>query len=176
MRLLSFRVGMGNLGSRFAQPKAALPEQALTLTHRQADLEVLGDPGAQRFPIPQGSRQTDVARCPAQNLVHFLQLCFAQTSRTSGALPFAQPGQPLSLEASNPVFHRARGISQQLADAGTGHPLGYQQHSMEAVIVTRFFRTANLVLQSQNHCLGISNLQWSHVSMKPQIPAMRNYL
>jgi hypothetical protein len=30
------------------------------------------------------------------------------------------------------------------------------------VIMARFFRTANLVLQPQNDCLGISNAQSSH--------------
>jgi len=47
---------------------------------------------------------------------------------------------------------------------------------VESVIIARFVRTANLVLQSQNHRLGISNLEWSHASMKPQIFVMRNYL
>ena len=102
MRLLPFQIGMGNLGPRFAQPKAALPKQALTLTHRQAHLKVLGHPSTQRFPLPQGSGQTEVARRPAQSLVHFLQLRLAQTSGTPGALPFTQPGQPLGLEASKP--------------------------------------------------------------------------
>jgi hypothetical protein len=40
---------------------------------------------------------------------------------------------------------------------------------MEAVIVARFLQTANLVLQSQNDCVGISNLQWFHARMKPQV-------
>jgi hypothetical protein len=54
--------------------------------------------------------------------------------------------------------------------------LCHQQDSMEPVIVARFFRTANLVLQSPNHSLGISNSQWSHVYMKPQVSRIRNYL
>src|SRR5215472_14164737 len=99
MRLLPFPIGMGNLGPRFAQPKAALPKQALTLTHRQAHLKVLGNPSTQRFPIPQGSGQTEVARRPTQSLVHFQQLRLAQTSGTPGALPFTQPApRPRSVE------------------------------------------------------------------------------
>jgi hypothetical protein len=54
--------------------------------------------------------------------------------------------------------------------------LGHQQHPMQPVIIARFFRAANLVLQSQNHRFGISNLEWSHASMKPQILRIRNYL
>jgi hypothetical protein len=41
---------------------------------------------------------------------------------------------------------------------------------MKPVIIARFFRTTNLVLQSQNHNPGISNLKWSHDYMKPQVP------
>ena len=176
MRLLPFRIGMGNQGTGFAQPKAPLPEQALTLTHRQVNLEALLDPGAQCFPIPQRAGQAQVARGLAQRPVHFPQLRIAQTSGTPGALPFAQPRQTSFLKTSDPIFHRARGVSQQPADLRTGHALGHQQHPMEPVIIARFFRTANLVLQSQNDRLGIRNLQWSHAHMKPQVFAMRNYL
>jgi hypothetical protein len=47
---------------------------------------------------------------------------------------------------------------------------------MEPVIVPRFLRTTNLVLQPQYHSLGISDLKWSHENMKPQTFRMRNYL
>ncbi len=176
MRLLPFRIGVGNQRAGFAQPKAPLPEQALTLTHRQVDLEVLPDPGAQRFPIPQRAVEADVARGLAQHPVHFLQLHLAQAPGTPAPLPFGQPSQTPFLESVHPIFHRARSVSQQLTDLGTGHALGDQQHPMEAVIIPRFFRTANLILQSQNDRLGIRNLKWSHAPMKPQVHNMRNYL
>src|ERR1700758_4962841 len=127
MRLLPLRIGMGNLGAGFAQSKTPLPEQTLTLTHCQTNLEVLLDPSTQRFPIPQRSPQTQVTRGLAQRSVHFLPLRLAQTSGTSGTLSFAQSGQPLGLEASHPVFHRAGSISQQPADLRTSHALRHQQ-------------------------------------------------
>ena len=167
---------MGNQGPGFAQAKAPLPKQSLALTHLQVDLEALLDPGAQCFPIPQRAGQTQVARGLAQGPVYFPQLRIAQTSGTPGALPFGQPGQTSFLEPSDPIFHRARRVSQQPADLGTGHALGHQQHPMKPVIIARFFRTANLVLQSQNDRLGIRNLEWSHDCMKQQIFKMRNYL
>jgi hypothetical protein len=176
MRLLSFRIGMGNQGAGFAQPKAPLPKQALTLTHPQADWEALLDPGTQRFPIPQRAAQAQVARGLAEHSVHLRQLCLVQTPGTPRALPFGQPGQTSFLKPSNPIFHRPRSISQQPTDLRTGHALGHQQHPVESVIIAGFFRTANLVLQPQNDCLGISNLEWSHAYMKPQIFMMRNYL
>jgi hypothetical protein len=176
MRLLPFGIGMGNDRARFAQPEASLPEQALALAHRQVDLEALLEPGAQRLPVPQCSCQADVARHPAQRLVHYLQLGLAQTSRSPRALPFAQPGQTSGFKTLHPILHRARGVPQQSADLRTGQALRHQQHPVKPVIVARFFRTVNLILQSQNHRFGIGHLKWFHASMKPQILDMRNYL
>jgi hypothetical protein len=165
MRLLPFPIRMGNQRAGLAQPKAPLPEQTLALTHPQVDLKALLDPGAQGFPLPQRAPQAQVARSLAQNSVHLPQWCLAQTPGAPRALPFGQPGQTLGLKAPDPVLHRARGVPEQAADFGTGRSLGHQQHPMEPVIIPRFFRTANLVLQSQNHSPGISDLQWSHASM-----------
>ena len=176
MRLLLFQIGMGNHRARLAQPKAQLPEQALTLTHRQVNLEASLDPGTQRFSIPQCAAQADVARGLAQRPLHFFELRITQTSGTPGALPFAQPGQTSCLEPPDPILHRTGRVAQPPADLRTGHALRYQQHPVESVIIARFVRTANRVLQSQNHRLGISNLEWSHVSMKPQFAQMRKYL
>ena len=158
MRLLFLRIGVGNLGTRFAQPKAPLSEQALTLAYRQMNLELLLDPSAQRLPIPERSLQTQLARGPAQGPVQFLKLCLTQALRTPRALSFGQSGQPSDLKASHPVLYRTRCVAQQPADVRTGHALRHQQHPMKAVIVARLFRTVNLVLQSQNHGFGISNL------------------
>jgi hypothetical protein len=87
LRPVSFRIGTGNHGARLAQPKAPLPEQALTLAHRQVDFEALLDPSIQRFSIPQRARQAQVARDLAQHPFHFLQLRLTQTPGTPGALP-----------------------------------------------------------------------------------------
>ena len=176
MRLLPFQIRMGNQRAGLTQPKAPLPEQALALTHPQVDLEALFDPGAQRFPIPQRAGQAQVARSLAQDSAHLPQLCLAQAPGTPRALPLGQPGQTLGLKAPDPVLHRARGVPQQAADFWTGPSLGHQQHPMEPVIIPRFLRTANLVLQSQNHRPSIGDLKWSHASMKSQTFRMRNYL
>ena len=176
MRLLLLQIGMGNQRARFAQPEAPLPEQTLALPHPQVDVKTLRDPGAQGFPIPQRAGQAPVARGLAQRPVHFRQLRFAQTPGTPLAWPLGQSGQAFGLKASDPILHRARGISEQAAHFSTSRSLGHQQNSMETVIIARFFRTANLVLQSQNHISGISNLEWSHSYIRPQVIRMRNYL
>jgi len=176
MRLLPFQVRMGDQRAGLTQPKAPLPEQTLALTHPQVDLKMLLDPGAQRFAIPQRAGQAEVARSLAQDFVHLRQLCLTQTPGTPRAWPLGQPGQALGLKAPDPVLYRARGIPKQAADFWTGRALCHQQHAMEPVIVPGFFRTANLVLQSEYHRPGISDLKWSHQHMKPQTLVMRNYL
>jgi len=176
MRLLPLLVGVGNQGARFAQAKAPLPEQTLALPHPQLNMEVLLDPSAQRFAIPQGAGQTQVPRGLAQGPVNFPQLRFAQTGWTPRALALGQPRKAAVLQTPHPILNSARGVSEQAADLWTSRSLGHQQHSMETVIIAGLFRTADLVLQSQNHSSGISNLQWSHAYMKPQVFKMRNYL
>ena len=51
MRLLPFRIGVGDPGPWLAQPKAPLAEQALALTHAQSNAVLLLDPDRQRLAI-----------------------------------------------------------------------------------------------------------------------------
>jgi hypothetical protein len=44
------------------------------------------------------------------------------------------------------------------------------------MIVARFFRAANLILQSENDGGRVGNRKWFHSSMKPHSVDMRNYL
>ena len=163
MRLLSLLLAVGNQGARFAQAKAPLPEQTLALPHPQRDLETLLDPGAERFPIPQRARQTEVARRLAQGPVDFPELRFAQTPRAPGTLPLGQPCETLGFKTPHPILDGARSVTQQAPHFRAGRSLGHQKNTVETVIVPRFFRTANLVLQSQNHGAGVIDVQWSHV-------------
>jgi hypothetical protein len=41
---------------------------------------------------------------------------------------------------------------------------------METMIVARFFRTADLILQTENDGGRVGNGKWFHSSMKPQLP------
>lgn len=176
MRLLPLRIGVGNQGAGFAQPKAPLPEQPLTLPHPQMDLEALLDPGTQGFPIPQRTAQPQIARGLAQGPVDLPELRFAQSSWASRTMAFGQTPEALGFKTPYPILNGARSVAQQAPDFWACRSLGHQKYPMQTVIVARLFRTANLVLQSQNHRSGIIDLQWSHADMKPQILMMRNYL
>lgn len=176
MRLLPLRIGVGNQRAGFAQSKAPLPEQALALPDPQMDLEALLDPGAQGFSIPQRAAQPQVARGLAQGPVNLPELRFAQASRASRTLAFGQPRETLGFKMAHPVLDRAGSVAQQAPDFRARRPLGHQEDPMETVIVAGFLRTANLVLQAQNHRSRIIDLQRSHADMKPQVLTMRNYL
>jgi len=176
MRLLQHGISMGNQRARLAQAEAELAKHPLALTHAQANPIAPCEPNLERLSVPQRSAQADLARRTSQHRLHLRPLCLAQALGPSGSRPFHQSGQTALFKMSNPVFDRPWGISQKLADLRAGQPLSDQQHAVKAVIVTRFFRTTNLVLKSQNHGSGIGDSQWFHASMKPHFLAMRNYL
>ena len=176
MRLLLFRIGVGDQRARFAQPEALLPKQPLALTHAQAHLKAPLDPGTQSFPIPQRAAQADVARGTAPHLIHRWQSRVIQPAGAPGTFSFHQSGQASFFKAPNPILHRAGRIPQQSARLRAGQALGDQQHPVEPMIIAGFFRTTNLVLKSQNDSCCLGNSEWSHALMKPQFFKMRNYL
>jgi hypothetical protein len=72
----------------------------------------------------------------AKHGVDFLQLFIAEPPGTTGAFPFHKASEALLLEATNPIFHRPRRVSQESTDLRTAHPLGHQQYTVEAVVVS----------------------------------------
>src|SRR5208283_628446 len=111
MRLLPFRIGPDNRRARFAQAESQLPEQALTLSHSQADSIPAFDPGSQGFAVPQIAAQSQRSWHLPQGGVDLLPLFLAQPSRPPAPFALAQAGQPLFLKSPRPILHGARPIS-----------------------------------------------------------------
>ena len=176
MRLLQRRIRVGNRGARFAQAEAELAEHPLALAHAQPNPVAPCEPDLQRLPVPEVPAQGRRGRRLPQYQLNLLQLRRAQSLGPAGSRPFHQPGKTALFEMPHPVFNRAGGIAQQSTNFRACHPLGDQQQPVETVIVSRFIRPANLILQSQNHGFGIGNAQWFNISMKPHFIMMRNYL
>jgi hypothetical protein len=176
MCFLHNRIGMGQRGAWFTQPEAELPEHTLALSNTEGNAVPLLNPGTECFPIPEVPTQTNLPGRVAQNLIHRLQLFFRQASGTSRSFSLQQSGQTVSFKTTDPIFHRSWRIAQKICHLRAGHTLGYQKHSMETVIVARFFRAANLILQAENDRGRVCNGKWFHPSMKPQPCNMRNYL
>jgi len=176
MRLLPLRIGVGNQRTGLAQSKAPLPEQALALADPQMHLEPLLDPGAQGLAVPQRTAQSEVPGGLAQGSVDLSEMGFAQAPWAARTRAFGQPCETLGFKTSHPVLDGAWGVTQQTPHFWTGRPLGHQKYTMETMIIARLFRTANLVLQPEDHRFRIINSQWSHADMKPQFSCTRNYL
>ena len=151
MRLLPFRIGLGNLGARLAQPKAQLPEQALALPHPQVNLIPLGNPGRQGLAVPQSSAQPHIARHTAKGAIDLPELLLIQASGPAGSFPFLQSCQALGLKTPYPILHRPRSIPQQPRHFRTCHTLGHQKHSVKPMVISRFFRATDFILQPENH-------------------------
>ena len=150
-------VGVGDQRARLAQAETALPEEPLALAHAELDLEAARNPLAQRLAVPKCSMETTVARRLAQNAVHLDKLRFGQPAGTTFARAFQQPCKTAGLKALNPVRDAARRVSQQAGGMGTTHSLGDQQNAMQTVIVARLLGAPDLVLQANNHRIGIGN-------------------
>ena len=162
MRLLPFRIGEGDLGPRLAKPKAQLPEQALALTHAQRDAVLLSDPDRQRFAIPQIAAQPGLPRRLAKSRADLFQLLLIQAPGPPSSLSLAQTYQALLLATANPILHRPRRVAQQPGHLGAGHSLGYQQHTVEAVVVAGILGASDLILQSEDDAVRVGYAQWSH--------------
>lgn len=159
---LKLGVRMGDQRSGLTQTKPQLTEETLALPYSQRDAEPLVDEGCQGFSIPQTSHQAKVFGSLAQNLLELVQLFLLQPRRTPRPLAIDQAGQPLLLEAMHPVLHCPWRIPQQASYLATTHPLGYQQQSMQTVIVACLLRTSDLILQSEDHSISIRDLEFSH--------------
>ena len=169
-------ISMGQSGAWFAQPEAQLTEHPLALANPDGNAVPLLNPGTECFSIPQVPAQTNLPRRIAQNLIHRCPLFFRQASGSPRSLPLRQSCQTVSFKTTDPIFHRPWCIAQKMCHLRAGHTLGYQKYPMETMIVARFLRAANLILQPENDRGRVRNGKWFHYSMKSQSLVMRNYL
>jgi hypothetical protein len=176
MLSLKLWIRMGEEGARLAQAKAQLPEKPLALTHPQADAISLLDPRRQGLPIPDLSLQASVFWTAAHSLSDLIELLAIEPPRSAWPRRIDQARQALLVEAMDPILDGARRIAQQMAHFTATHTLGHQQQAVQPVVVSRFLRTTDLVLQRQDHGLGIRNLEFPHAKRVPSPTAMRNYL
>lgn len=85
MRRLEFRVGLGHLRPRLAQPKVELSEQALALSHLQLYPEFLVEKGGQSRAVPHLPGQAKLRWAGAKRGLHFGQLAFTQPTGPASA-------------------------------------------------------------------------------------------
>lgn len=176
MRLLTRRVGPGDQRPGLSHPETKLPEQSLTLTHAQGDSEAFPDKGRQGLPVPQVGGKPRLLRRLAQGAVDLPDLLVGESRRSARPLSLDKPREALFLEPPNLVFHGSGSVAQKPGDLRAGHPLGHQENAVEAVIVARIPRSADLVLQPQHNHRRVGNREWFHATSKARFNSMRNYL
>jgi len=176
MLSLQPRIGMSDERARLAQTKAQLPEKPLTLTHSHANAIALLDPCGQGFPIPDLPHQANLFWTSTQRLGDLVELLATEPPRPAGSCGIDQARQSLFIEAVDPIFDGARRIAQQMTHLTTAHALCYQQQAVQPMVVSRLLRTTDLILQRQDHGLGIRNLEFSHAERVSSPTLMRNYL
>ena len=144
-------IGFGDLRAWLAQAEAQLSEQSLALTNPQFDGVLALQERREGWPIPEVRRQAEIQWTLAERRLDRLKLLGAESSRPTDSLPVEQAGESARLEALHPVYDGAWTIAEMGRDLGSGHALGNKQHSVQAMVVTRRFVAANLVLQRQYH-------------------------
>src|SRR6266436_1152011 len=168
MRFLKLGIGLSQRGSWFAQAEAELTEHTLALTYPDGDAVFLLNPSAEGLSIPEVSAQASLPRRVAQNSIHRFHLFFRQAAGPPRSLPLQQSRQTVSFKATHPILHPPWRLPEQARHLRAGHALRDQKQPMKTMIVSRFFRTANLILQSENDRGRVRNGKWFHSSMKPQ--------
>lgn len=151
MRFLPRGIRLRNQGPRLAQTKTELAKQSLTLADAQLDGILLFNPCGQGLAVPEIGPHSCIIGFPSQHAIDFLNLCCTQPGRTSRPLSFGKSGQPLFLKAADPILDGSRRITEKASYFGTCNPLRHQEHTMQPVVISRFFRTLNLLLQSNHH-------------------------
>jgi len=176
MGFLQLGIGLRQRRSRFTQAEAELTEHTLTLANPYGDAVFLLNPSAQCFSIPDVSAQARLSRRAAQNSIHRFHLFFRQASGSSRSFSLQQSRQTVAFKTADPILHRPWRIPEQARHLRAGHALCDQKQPMKTMIISRFFRAANLVLESEYDRGRVGNLEWFHSSMKPRSINMRNYL
>ena len=150
MRFLPRGIRLRNQGPRLAQPKTELAKQSLTLADTELDAILLFDPCRQGLTVPEIGPHSCITGFPPQHAVDFLNLCCTQPGRTPRPLSFGQSRQPFFLKAADPILDGSWRITEKPSYFGTRHPLRHQEHTMQPMVISRFFRTLNFLLQSDH--------------------------
>ena len=96
--------------------------------------------------------------------------CRSESSPARGARACAGRSTLPIVAGESPFFGLfpilALGVAQQPGHLWAGHSLGHQQHTTEAVVIPRFLRASDLILQSKNDACSVSQAKRSHSSRR----------
>jgi hypothetical protein len=108
---------------------------------------------------------------------HLIQLLFAEPSRPSRPFSFSKTGKTFLFEPTHPIRNGSRGVSKEFCYFSATQSLSHKENSVQSVIVARFIRAPDFVLQGEHHIFTISKFCSSHGETTiPPWKIMRNYL
>ena len=160
--LLLSRVGTCNQRTRLAQAEAKLSKQSLALSHAQINLPLLGDKSSQGFTVPKVRRKAEVFRRLSQRRGNLCQLFLGESLRSSRAVGIDQSGQAFLFIAPHPICHSAMGVSKKSGHLTATHALCHKEDSVQPMVISRFLRPTNFLLQGRNYHCRIGNGQRFH--------------
>jgi hypothetical protein len=156
------RIGTCNQRTRLAQAEAKLSKQSLALSHAQIDLPLPGDKSRQSFAVPKVRRKAEVFRRLSQCRGNLCQLSLGESLRSSRAVAIDQSGQAFLFIALHPICHSTMSVSKKSGHLTAAHALCHKEDTVQPMIISRFLRPTNLLLQGRNCQCRIGNGQRFH--------------
>jgi hypothetical protein len=167
---LRLRVGFGDEWAGLAAAESHLPENPLTLAHAQVDrtrfLQVVG----QQLTVPEVLAITILPGRLTQCLFQPRPLRGANARRSTWALPVEQSPKPIPIEPMHPPLDGHRVFAKVLGHVVTTQSVADQENPMQTVIIARFLRALNFLLQGYLHDFVIVNSQLAHNTVPALAP------
>jgi hypothetical protein len=112
--------------------------------------------------IPKILAVSQVSRVDAQIFLQLRPSLFIQLLRAARALLFAQTTKAAGFETMHPTLNGRGMFSEQIRHFIATLSLANQKHSMQSMIVARFIRAVNLLLEGYFHRSGVGNRERFH--------------
>lgn len=152
------RIGLRHLRAWFTQSKAHLVEQSLALADAQAHGITLLQMFAQHATVPQILRMAKRHGAAPQIPLQSSPLPRIESPRTPRPFFVMQTIESPLLKALHPTLNRTSVFAEQLSHPAATFTVRDQKHAMQPVVIARFFRSSDLLLDRCLHHVGIQNL------------------
>jgi hypothetical protein len=160
---------LGNDRPGFAESEVQTVKHPLALSSAQVNPAGPIQMMSEQLAIPEVLRVAELAGRLPKVAVRPRQLHRRESRRATQPFAFLQPGETVLLKSAHPTLHRGGILPQPIGRLVTVEALADEQQAVQAMVVARFRRAENLLLQRHPHDLNIGNLQLSHGSTSCRI-------
>jgi hypothetical protein len=156
-------------------------KQPLALTLAYLHTVALVQMMTEKFAFPKALGVPKIKRRLAKINANRFGYTLIYNCRTARARCILKPSKTALLKTSNPILDAATALTEKFRDCRAAQSTADQENPMQAMIVSRFLRSLNFVLDCESDDVRISNLQLAHSSlflgaMVSQTTLMRNLL